>query len=124
MSARELLAHDQVGHPTVFDGRSAFSVLRSAAPLVAVAGGILLLLGLGHSWWELILVAAFGLVATQPALVHDTALATADVEVEVETSDPDPDPDRPSDAGAGRAVLAGLHVVERPPRGDAVDRER
>jgi hypothetical protein len=116
MSTREPLAHDQIARSAGIRRGSAVLAIRSAAPLVSIAGGILLLLALGHSWWELILVAAFGLVAMRPALMHDTAVASGEVET--------PDVDPASDPGAGRAVLAGLDVVEGSPRGDAVDRER
>jgi hypothetical protein len=56
---------------SVLDRRFVGHLVRSAVPLLSLAAVILVLLAVGHSWWELLLVAAFGLLATQPTLAPE-----------------------------------------------------
>lgn len=55
----------------MLDRRFVGHLVRSTVPLLSLAAVILVLLAVGHSWWELLLVATFGLLATQPTLAPE-----------------------------------------------------
>src|SRR5690606_29548166 len=54
--------------------RPVYYASRFAAILVALAGGVVLLLALGDTWWQLLVAVGFGIVFAQAAFLgHDAA---------------------------------------------------